>query len=94
MEELPSSSAAEAEAETEPLELLPPPSSPTPGPIDARERSLEAEREDMTVVVNEFPENRRTLAQRRVDNLESFGGRSREAEGGEKWQRDNDREKR
>lgn len=63
MEQLPSSSVAEADAEATPLELLPPPSSAPPGHTDARQLSLEAEREDMTVV-NEFPENRRTLAQR------------------------------
>lgn len=97
-DELPSSSVAAAEAESEPLEL-PPPSSAPPGQTDARQRSLEAEREDMAVA-NGFPENRRTLAQRRarrVKNPESLGGRRREADGdgdgGDKWQR-GEREKR
>lgn len=95
---LPSSSVAVAEADTEPLEV-PPPSSEPPGQTDARQRSLAAAREDMTVV-NGLSENRRTLAQRRVHNVEnpeSLGSRRREAagdgDGGDKWQR-GEREKR
>ena len=82
MEQLPSSSVAVTESEAEPLELLPPASSPAPGDTDARQRSLEAARED----IREVPENRRTLAQQR--SVESLGGRRRrEEEGGDEWQR-------